>query len=318
MINKLIKKEMDRFLGRTRYYLNSCGNKGGPNIFGKRLKAELKKSGWIYNSKVFDYNLTFISGKYFPGKVNILRLDNLYFDIENTSGDNNKLNAPIKEAYDKFDKIIFQGEFSRKIFFAYFGAIDKPYRIIYNGVPRYFSPEGKRYKYPFSKTLICSSKWIKPKRLGAIVEGVRKLKTQNVGLVVLGAGAKAESGGNIICLGNIPPHKLPYYLRGADAFVHLSWVDCCPNVVVEALACGLPVLCSHNGGTKELVGDSGIVLELEETYNLQKIALFKPPMPDPKLVAQGMEDLLSWDKPVFRPDFYLDNVARQYIDFMQS
>lgn len=313
---KFVKERLDSYLGRKRYYLNSCGDSGGPNIFGKRLRVELKKFNWVYSPKVFAYNLAFISGKYYPGKVNILRLDGLYFDAENTLGNNDKLNAPIKKAYYEFDRIIFQSEFCEKMYFRHFGETHKPHRIIYNGVPKYFSPTGKKYKYPFDRVLICSSKWRTHKRLKAIIEGFMALKDKNVGLAILGGCSKENDHENIIYLGKIPPHKLPFYLRGADAFVHLSWLDWCPNVVVEALACGLPVLCSHNGGTKELVRKSGVILELEETYNYKPVALYKPPMPDPKLVAQGMRRILEWNKPVVRPDLYIDYVAKQYVDFI--
>lgn len=303
------------FKGRKRYYLNLCGDKGGPHIFGKRLKAELKALGWSYSPIMFGYNLNFVAGKYYPGKVNILRLDGLYYDTENTVGDTEKQNKPIREAYHKFDKIIFQSEFAKAMYFHYFGEINKPYKIIYNGVPKSFSSIGPKYKYPFNKTFLCSAKWRSHKRLMAIIEGFKALKNKDVGLVIIGGDVPLNNQENIINLGHIPHQKLPFYLRGADAFVHLTWLDCCPNTVVEALACGLPVLCGHNGGTKELVGDSGIILELEETYNLQKVALYKPPVPDPKLVARGMSELLEWDKPVLRPDLHIDYVAKQYTDF---
>ncbi len=313
----IFKTKTDDVNSTKRYYLNSIGDKGGGGkIFGKRLKVELKKMDWIYSSRRFDYNLAFISGKYQPGMINILRLDGLYFDTENTVGDNSKLNAPLKKAYYEFDKIIFQSEFSKKMYFTHFGKTEKTYRIIYNGVPKEFSSTGPMYKYPFDKTLICSSNWRAHKRLTAIIDGFRELKSQNIGLAILGENITIDSRENIIVLGRIPPHKLPFYLRGADAFVHLSWLDWCPNTVVEALACGLPVLCGHNGGTKELVKDSGIIMEFEETYDFNKIKLYKPPMPDPKLVARGMSELLEWKKTIHRPDLSIDHIAKQYIDFI--
>jgi len=313
---QFIKKRLDQFSGHKRYYLNACGDSGGPNIFGKRLRMGLKRFGWIYDPKVFDYNLTFISGEYYPDKVNLLRLDGLYFDLENTIGDNEKLNSPIKQAYHDFDKLVFQSQFSLDMFRQHFGKTKKPYKIIYNGVPESFSPVGGEYKYPFDKTLICSAQWRAHKRLEAIIAGFNELKTSNAGLAVLGECSQKIEQENVVYLGKVPPHQLPSYLRGGNGFIHLSWLDWCPNTVVEALACGLPVLCGHNGGTKELVKESGIILDLEEPYNLEKVTLYKPPMPDPKLVARGMEELLEWNRPILRPDLYIEGVARQYIDFI--
>ena len=45
----------------------------------------------------------------------------------------------------------------------------------------------------------------------------------------------------------------------ADAFITLNYNDNCPNKVLEALSCGLPVIYSDTGGTPELVSsDCGV------------------------------------------------------------
>lgn len=315
---KFRKRNRDSSSQFKRYYINCYGNGTGPAIFGKRLKCELKELGWVYNTRSFDYNLAFISGNYCSGKVNVLRLDGLYFDVDNTVGNTDELNIPIKKSYYEFDKLIFQSNFSREMYFHHFGSTRKPYKIIYNGVPGLFTPLGTGYKYSFDKTIVCSSTWRAHKRLDGIIKGFNELRSSNVGLVILGMCERKYNNKNILYLGRIAPRKIPYYLRCADMFVHLSWLDWCPNVVVEALGCGLPVLCGHNGGTRELVRDSGIVLKLEEDYNFQRVALYSPPEPDPGIVADGMKELLEWDRPIVRPDLYIDHVARQYIDFISK
>lgn len=49
----------------------------------------------------------------------------------------------------------------------------------------------------------------------------------------------------------------PEILRGASLLLHTQENDACPNLVVEALASGLPVVYSDSGGVRELVGDEG-------------------------------------------------------------
>ena len=44
-------------------------------------------------------------------------------------------------------------------------------------------------------------------------------------------------------------------MQSADILLHTKYNDPCPTVVLEAMACGLPVVYSASGGTPELVGD---------------------------------------------------------------
>jgi len=45
--------------------------------------------------------------------------------------------------------------------------------------------------------------------------------------------------------------------RAAHVLIHPKSADPCPTVVIEALACGVPVIGSRTGGLPELVGDDG-------------------------------------------------------------
>jgi len=303
-----------------RFKINRIDNKNGPSIFGYRLKEQLElMQDWEYSEGFPEYNLCFSVGNYIDGAINILRLDGLYFDTENTLGDTTRMNACIKNAYAKFDGVIFQTEFSRIMYCGHFGYPSAPSTIIHNGAPVEFT-KGYSYTYPWrGKTLMCSSHWRAHKRLDAVVAGFMELNDPDTGLVIIGKADKSyDNDKNIMHVPDTQPKDIPFLLRGADAFVHLAWLDWCPNVVVEALTARLPVLCSHNGGTKELVGDDGIVLKLEDDYDFKSVALYDPPKPDPVTVAQGMRDILSREWDIHRPDLRIENVARQYSDFMKG
>ena len=301
------------------FYINRTEKKNGPSIFGYRLKQELINKGFKFNPLFPSVNYIFSSGLFRPFCKNILRLDGLYFDLGNTLGNSEKLNGPIFRAYKKTDAIVFQSEFNKKLFERFAGYPKCPAIVIPNGVTSDFSPIGERIDYGFKKTVICSSNWRIHKRLECIIKGFLEYGNQDVGLVVLGWGIEKQiEHPNIKYVGKINIEELPNYLRGGNAFIHLSWLDGCPNTVIEALACGLPVICSHNGGTKEVVRSNGIIIECEEDYNFEKVALFKPPKCDKRLVATAIEKILNWPNTIEAEYLKIDRIADKYIEFTES
>ena len=68
----------------------------------------------------------------------------------------------------------------------------------------------------------------------------------------------------------------------ANAFVILKHNDPCPNTVIEAMACGLPVIYSNTGGIPELVGpNAGIPLDCNGAFHSIS-------MPSLDAVTEGM------------------------------
>jgi glycosyltransferase involved in cell wall biosynthesis len=67
--------------------------------------------------------------------------------------------------------------------------------------------------------------------------------------------------GYITHVDSVSPERLPMYYQLMDCLVHTVAGDSCPNVVVEALACGVPVVCPEDGGTSELVDNAGFAVQ---------------------------------------------------------
>ena len=88
---------------------------------------------------------------------------------------------------------------------------------------------------------------------------------------------------------------------------------------MEALASGLPVLCSHNGGTKELVKDSGVIIELEDDYEIgTELDLYDPPKVDVETIADGVLSLIEMPKIQQRNDLNISNICKQYIKAFEN
>jgi glycosyltransferase involved in cell wall biosynthesis len=68
----------------------------------------------------------------------------------------------------------------------------------------------------------------------------------------------------------------------------LKYMDTCPNIVIEAMAMGLPIIYSKSGGTPEIVGEhAGVGITIQEDWD--KI----PYAPDPKDIFEAMNKVLD-------------------------
>ena len=284
-------------------------NKGRPNkgpwVFAHRLYQELVSTGLSFDKDSIN-RMSIIQGTPEEGKYNILRLDGLYFQ----KGGKNR---GIFEAYRNYDHIIFQGNFCKLQYEAFTG-IEKPHSVINNGVDDSFFQKEEDLIKTNKPVVVACSKWRRHKRLQEIIQAFCSEKLQDIELwVINGKGFNGETTENIKLLGHTPSSALPKILQSATAMIHLSWLDWCPNSVVEGLASGLPVLCSHNGGTKELVKDDGIVIQLEEDYEIgSTLNLYSPPEVDTEIIVNGVLKLIEMPKIKTREDLKISNVALQY------
>lgn len=81
--------------------------------------------------------------------------------------------------------------------------------------------------------------------------------------------------------------EAPLVIADADAYLMTKHNDPCPNAVLEAMACGLPVLYSASGGVPELVGnDAGIGMSVQQSFD----ELF---VPNAGQIAEGMEKIIN-------------------------
>ncbi|MFT3767013.1 MAG: glycosyltransferase [Minicystis sp.] len=104
-------------------------------------------------------------------------------------------------------------------------------------------------------------------------------------------------------------HDVPWWISAADVFCLPSFMEGCPNVVLEALASGRGVVASRVGGIPELIrdGETGVLVEPR----------------DPESLAEGLAKALSrtWDPEKQRASVeYLswDAVAKAYYGHIEA
>jgi glycosyltransferase involved in cell wall biosynthesis len=73
--------------------------------------------------------------------------------------------------------------------------------------------------------------------------------------------AEADMGKRIVLPGYVPDADLAALLSGALAFVLPSWYEGFGLLVLEAMACGTPVICSNASSLPEVAGDAALLFD---------------------------------------------------------
>lgn len=292
----------------------------GPNTFAARLARSLFEAGHevVDDGLVADVSLVFIEPSGSPlAKRIVQRLDGIWFRPQ----DFHAKNVNIKRSYETADAVIWQSEFDRSMTTKWWG---QPCRghVIRNGidttpVKEITIPALLQLRNDYDRIYVCSSNWHPQKRLQANVDLFNVVKKSHRScLIIMGANPDVRvASPDVFYTGVLQPHEYMEVFAAADWMFHLAWADHCPNVVVEALSQGTPVVCSEIGGTKELIGKYGIVLK-EAPYNFELYDYDKPPSIN---VAQVNElpNRTSLDHSTIA-DIKVENVVTRYIEVFKS
>ena len=125
-------------------------------------------------------------------------------------------------------------------------------------------------------------------------------------------------------VGEVEPTKLPYWYRTGDIYIHLAWLEACGNTQVEAMGCGLPVLCTNEGGAREVVekAHAGFISQADEKYDFTLADVYNPPAPDYEIIAKDIEYMFdhytTFHDNIDYTAIDIDMAARKYVDFIRE
>ena len=99
----------------------------------------------------------------------------------------------------------------------------------------------------------------------------------------------------------VPEEDKPALIKGAKALVLPSFWEGFGLDVLNAMACGVPVVCSNVGSLPEVAGDAGVLID---PYNTENIAegirkvIFATPAKYNSMVEKGLSQVkkFSWEK----------------------
>ncbi len=261
------------------------------------------------------------------GKKNIVRIDGCIMDITKNY---KKANKAFRKAFQRADGVIYQTNFCKKACNKFIGSPACDTDVIFNGADVHRTDNVSPANKENSNVFITASRWRPQKRLKDIVETFLLADKKDSILYV--AGDLSKSGTSIKWrkkylniskrvkyLGVLSQEQLLSYLKISDAFIHLSWIDWCPNSVVEAISASIPVICNNVGGTQELVRPSGgIVCDIDKPYNFKPCNLYSPPDFDRDIIISAMDKACSDDIVIDSSHVDIQEIARKYKNFFEK
>ncbi len=243
---------------------------GGGFYFLRSFSAYLQARTWAVSSDVSEKSDVLFTNHWMTPKSLILkairanpdirivqRIDGAAQDYGRDAEADERQGAVNKWA----DLTIFQSEYCKYATRKKFNVIRQDGPVIHNPVDiELFRPAGNHNS---ATTRVASISWStnKMKGAGKIYETAKA--NPEVDFLLCGNFPDAPALPNLKLLGVLGRSELAETLGSCDVLLTFSQNEACPNHVLEALACGLPVLYDDSGAMKEVIGDCGLPVTVD-------------------------------------------------------
>jgi glycosyltransferase involved in cell wall biosynthesis len=166
-------------------------------------------------------------------------------------------------------ELVYQSEFVRDWWQKKYGTLSIPNRVIYNGVELdHFSPAGnEKPAKDLIRILLVEASLMGGYEFGlgsavGLAEALAEKHKRPVELVVAGRVSgklqqywSTHSSVAVQWAGLISQEELPALYRSAHLLYSADLNAACPNAVIEAMACGVPIVAFDTGALNELIND---------------------------------------------------------------
>jgi len=298
------------------------------------LKKAKKFSINLCRKENFDIALIFFGIPSGPIGVSLKRKFNLPFIIRFGGGDipgfqdrfksvYKLLGPSIKNIWKTSDARVANSEGLRKLAYDFYDK--EKFEVIPNGVDSdTFKPDDMRVSGKVFKVLFVS-RLIERKGLQFVIPQLPALrdeleaKGKGLRLTIVGDGpyrdtleviAKEHGVSDIIdFVGQKDKDQIVPYYQDADVFILPSKKEGMPNVVLEAMACGLPIVMTPCQGSDELIKDNGFVCKAKDFGEKLRILAFDD-------AQRRLMGLNSGSR--VRSNFTWDATTDKYINLMKE
>ena len=125
-----------------------------------------------------------------------------------------------------------------------------------------------------------------------VAQAISECHDSGIKSVFIGAGPEEPDCPGIIFKGKLPHHEVPRYLNAADIFVLPTLNEGCCNAVVEAMACGLPIISSNRAFNWDILNEKNSIMVEPTDINAICLAI-KRLKADPDLCQTMAEAALA-------------------------
>lgn len=197
--------------------------------------------------------------------------------------------------------------------------------VIFNGIEtkEFFPDSSKKNKDQF--TIVCVSRVTPRKGIRFLIQAFSILSKRYdyIKLVIVGDGNERSSlehlvrglglSNKVFFTGPVEHTNVLEYYQKANIFVLPSLNEGMSNTMLEALACGLPLIATDTGGTKELIKDdkNGFIVKLRDSNDIvEKIEKF--------LLDKNLEERMGKESSELSKKFDWNVIANEYIDLYKK
>jgi glycosyltransferase involved in cell wall biosynthesis len=227
------------------------------------------------------------------------------------------------------DHIVYQSNFSRTWWQTVYHSVKAPGSVVYNGVDlAQFTPQGPHQRPTgYSRVLLVEGHLGGGNEDGlkngfALVHQLNQQLDRPAKLMVVGdvpqelqAGFDRQYPGLADWQGVLPRERVPEVDRSAHVLFSADLNAACPNSVIEAMACGLPVVSYATGSLPELLeDDAGLVVPWGSNF-------WKLEAPDIPILAEAAQSILNQQdhyreaaRKRAESAFGLDHMVDQYLE----